>query len=192
MKQFLIAIFSLVWMGNVFSQNSKQELSQMKELLQEISINAIELGYVNAKLSPKQLEAKWLGFEPATSEAIHKLEKRLGIELPSDYKAFMQLTNGFLFAIGVDPSFCAVEKVAYLKKTDPYLIEVWSAPGTADIGEKLKTAIQVGGFDEEQYFYLIPPSKENPNWEYWVFTNWAPGAKTQYSQFGFSLLGRIK
>ena len=32
----------------------------MKELLQEISINAIELGYVNAKLSPKQLEAKWL------------------------------------------------------------------------------------------------------------------------------------
>jgi hypothetical protein len=60
MKQFLIAIFSLVWMGNVFSQNSKQELSQMKELLQEISINAIELGYVNAELYPKQLEAKWL------------------------------------------------------------------------------------------------------------------------------------
>jgi hypothetical protein len=181
MKQFFIAIFSLVWMGSVFSQNSKQELSQMKELLKEISINAIELGYVNAKLSPKQLEAKWLGFEPATSEAIHKLEKRLGIELPSDYKAFMQLTNGFLFATGVDPSFCAVEKVAYLKKTDPYLIEVWSAPGTADIGEKLKTAIQVGGFDEEQYFYLIPPSKENPNWEYWVFANWAPGETVYHS-----------
>jgi hypothetical protein len=63
MKQFFIAIFSLVWMGNVFSQNSNQELSQMKELLQEISINAIELGYINAKLSPKQLEAKCLGFE---------------------------------------------------------------------------------------------------------------------------------
>jgi hypothetical protein len=153
----------------------------MKELLQEISINAIELGYVNAKLSPKQLEAKWLGFEPATSEAIHKLEKRLGIELPRDYKAFLQLTNGFLFATGVDPSFCAVEKVAYLKKTDPYLIEVWSAPGTADIGEKLKTAIQVGGFDEEQYFYLIPPSKENPNWEYWVFANWGPGEAVYHS-----------
>jgi hypothetical protein len=150
MKQFLIAIFSLVWMGNVFSQNSNQELSQMKELLQEISINAIELGYVNAKLSPKQLEAKWLGF-------------------------------GFLFATGVDPSFCAVEKVAYLKKTDPYLIEVWSAPGTVDIGEKLKSAIKVGGFDEEQYFYLIPPSKENPNWEYWVFANWAPGETVYHS-----------
>jgi len=27
MKQFLIAIFILVGMGNVFSQNSKQELS---------------------------------------------------------------------------------------------------------------------------------------------------------------------
>jgi hypothetical protein len=143
MKQFLFTIFSLVWMGSVFSQNSNQELSQMKELLQEISINAIEL--------------------------------------PSDYKAFMQLTNGFFFATGVDPSFCAVEKVAYLKKTDPYLIEVWSAPGTADIGEKLKTAIQVGGFDEEQYFYLIPPSKENPNWEYWVFANWAPGETVYHS-----------
>jgi len=34
MKQFLIAIFSLVWMGSVFSQNSNQELIQMKELLQ--------------------------------------------------------------------------------------------------------------------------------------------------------------
>jgi hypothetical protein len=68
MNQFLFTIFSLVWMGSVFSQNSNQELSQMKELLQEISINAIEL--------------------------------------PSDYKAFMQITNGFLFASGVDPSFC--------------------------------------------------------------------------------------
>lgn len=70
MNQFLFTIFSLVWMGSVFlkfSQNSNQELSQMKELLQEISINAIEL--------------------------------------PSDYKASMQITNGFLFASGVDPSF---------------------------------------------------------------------------------------
>jgi hypothetical protein len=57
MKQFLIAIFSLVWIGNVFSQNSNQDLSQMKELLQEISINAIELGTVNAELSPKQSES---------------------------------------------------------------------------------------------------------------------------------------
>jgi hypothetical protein len=153
----------------------------MKELLLEISINAIELGTVNAELSPKQLEAKWLGFEPATNEAINQLEKRLGIELPSDYKAFMQLTNGFLFAIGVDPSFCALEKVTYLKKSIPDLIEIWSAPGTADIGEKLKTAIQVGGFDEEQYFFLIPPSKENPNWEYWVFANWGPGETVYHS-----------
>jgi hypothetical protein len=153
----------------------------MKELLQEISKKAIELGHVKAELSPKQLEALWLGFEPATNEAIHQLEKRLGIELPSDYKTFMQITNGFLFATSVDPSFCALEKVTYLKKSIPDLIEIWSAPGTADIGEKLKTAIQVGGFDEEQYFFLIPPSKENPNWEYWDFSSWGPGEIVYHS-----------
>jgi hypothetical protein len=75
----------------------------------------------------------------------------------------------------VEPSFCSIEKVDFLKNVDLDLIEIWTSAGNIEVGNKLETAIKVGGFDEEQYFFLIPPCKENANWEYWIFASWAPG-----------------
>lgn len=66
-----------------------------------------------------------------------------------------------------------------MKNVDPELYEIWISTGNIEVGNKLKTAIKIGGFNEEQYFFLIPPSKENSNWEYWVFASWAPG-ETKY------------
>jgi hypothetical protein len=147
----------------------------MKKILEEISSKAIEHGWIHPELSGHQLASTWIGFDPVSNMEIDALEVRLGMKLPQDYKEFLQLTNGFLAANNVEPSFCLIEKVDYLKNVDLDLIEIWTSAGNIEVGNKLETAIKVGGFDEEQYFFLIPPCEENANWEYWIFASWAPG-----------------
>lgn len=146
----------------------------MEKILREISIKAIELGEFNSDLDQNQLDSIWIGYEPATVKQIDSLELRLTIKLPQDYRDFLLLTNGFHAASSVEPSFCNINTVDFLMNFDPELYEIWKI-GNPEVGQKLKTAIKVGGFDEEQYFFLIPPSKENSNWEYWFFAAWAPG-----------------
>lgn len=157
-----------------FSQNSKPSIIQMEKILKEISIKAIELGHYNSYLNQNQLDSVWIGYEPATVKQIDSLEQRLNIKLPQDYKDFLLLTNGFHAASSVEPSFSNINAIDFLMNVDPELYEIWKI-GNPEVGEKLKTAIKVGGFDEEQYFFLIPPSNENSNWEYWFFAAWAPG-----------------
>lgn len=171
----LILQIILLTLGSfAYSQSNKPSKDQMEKILKEISIKAIELGDYNSELNQDQLDAVWIGYDPTTAYEIDSLEQRLNIRLPQDYKDFLLLTNGFHAASSVEPTFCNINKVDFLMNVDPELYEIWKI-GDAEVGEKLKTAIKVGGFDEEQYFFLIPPSKEHSNWEYWVFASWAPG-----------------
>lgn len=164
-----------------FAQNNNLDSTRLKKILKEISIKAIELGDINSELTKNQLDSLWIGYNPSTENEIDSLENRLGIQLPKDYRDFIQITNGFFAASSVEPSFCTLKKVDFLKNVDPELYEIWISTGNVEVGNKLKTAIKVGGFDEEQYFFLIPPSKENSNWEYWVFAAWAPGETIYHS-----------
>lgn len=176
---FLIMVLTSV--TSTFAQNNNSDSTRMKKILQEVSIKAIELGDYNSELTKNQLDSLWIGYEPATELEINSLENRLGIQLPEDYKDFVRITNGFFAATSIEPSFCALERVDYLKNVDPELYEIWISTGNVEVGNKLKTAIKIGGFDEEQYFFLIPPCKENSNWEYWVFAAWAPGETVYHS-----------
>jgi len=160
--------------------------TKLKQLLKEISAKAITLGDFPFLIN--QIDSNWIGFEPTSNEEIEKLEKRLGISLPQDYIEFLKITNGFLAASGVEPSFCGTDKIDYLKNVDADLYEIWVETGNSESGNKMKTAIKVGGYDEEQFFFLIPPSQENKNWEYWFFAAWAPGeavfnSMTEYFQY---------
>lgn len=170
-----LLFFLILFAKLTYSQNHYSDSIQIEKILKEISIKAIELGDINFELTKNQIDTIWIGYEPVKQREIDLLEERLGIELPSDYKTFMLITNGFFAASSVEPSFCKLDKVDYLRNVDPELYEIWISTGNVEIGNKLKTAIKVGGFDEEQYFFLIPPGKENSNWEYWLFAAWAPG-----------------
>lgn len=172
MKIILISGFLLI-MNLTFSQNQMDTTNELKLLLKEISIQAIKLG--DFHFLNKQIDSNWIGYEPASNEDIEKLEKRLGISLPQEFIEFLKITNGFQAANGVEPSFCSTDKIDFLKNVDADLYEIWVETGNLESGNKMKTAIKVGGYDEEQYFFLIPPSDENKNWEYWVFAAWAPG-----------------
>lgn len=94
MKTIFTLIFCLT-AHTIFAQNNNLDSSKMKKLLKEISNKAIELGEINPELTKNQLNSLWIGYEPATEKEIDSLEKRLGIQLPKDYRDFLQITNGF-------------------------------------------------------------------------------------------------
>ena len=165
----------MTFVGVTFSQSQHSTSSQMKKLLKDISIKAIELGDYNTELTDEQLDSVWIGYAPATRNDIEAAEKRLGVTLPKNYVDFLLITNGFHAATGIEPGLCAVNNIDFLKNVDPELYEIWIETGNTEVGKRLKTAIKVGGFDEEQYFFLIPPDKKHSTWEYWVFASWIPG-----------------
>ncbi|GGI22951.1 SMI1/KNR4 family protein [Pedobacter mendelii] len=147
----------------------------MKKILKKISETAIRQAVFT--FNDDQKKSKWLGNEPANEAQIKQAEERLGIQLPSDYKAFLLIANGFASPNEhVEPSFAKTSEIGFLKDIDPKIIEEWLVHDESfDIVVQLSRSILVGGINEEQYFLLIPPIIENADWKYWKFATWIPG-----------------
>ncbi|MCC8409008.1 SMI1/KNR4 family protein [Mucilaginibacter sp. UR6-1] len=146
----------------------------MKDLLKEISKLAIQSQAFG--LTNEHKQSGWLGNSPATMEGILKAERRLGVELPNDYKEFLLLTNGFFTPCdSTEPIFEAINNIDHLKNIDAYLLEIWNEGVLIDVGKQLNRAIVVAGMEDEQYFLLIPPDYSVNKWQYWKFANWIPG-----------------
>ena len=145
----------------------------MKELLKQISEKAIALG--EYEFQESHVKDKWLGRNPASPNEILLLEKRVGLELPEDYKRFLTTCNGFSSPSDIEPTFESVDKIDFLRNINPHLIESYSFDEIFEIGEQLNSSILVGGLNEEQHFLLIPPSQMDSCWKYWKFANWYPG-----------------
>lgn len=151
----------------------------MNNLLKQISEKAIELG--DFEFSLEQSENAWLGHKPAPESEIKLAEERLGIKLPTDYKQFISLTNGFSAPNDIEPTFESIDKIDYLKNIDRLIIEAYSIDGIENVGKELEKSILVGGISEEQYFLLIPSDLTNGKWKYWKFANWHPGEEEHES-----------
>jgi len=151
----------------------------MHDLLKQISVKAIELA--DFEFNQEQTKNKWLGTRPTSKSEIELTEKRLGIELPNDFKLFLSITNGFSAPNHIEPTFEPVNKVDFLKNIDSFIIEAYSIDGIKNIGTQLKKSILVGGLNQEQYFLLIPPNSSNEKWKYWKFANWHPGEEEHIS-----------
>lgn len=149
----------------------------MKNLLNKLSDAAIQLGDVDFLL----LENNRLGYAPASKEAVQELEKRLQINLPSDYKDFLLVTNGLQSPVSTEPNFVPADGVTYLKNSDPDIISIWRESGNASVADELEKSILVAGENEEQYFLLLPPEKPNSKWRYWKFAHWIPGEQAYAS-----------
>ncbi|AXG71666.1 SMI1 / KNR4 family (SUKH-1) [Kordia sp. SMS9] len=145
----------------------------MKPILETISLEMIRLAEFD--YSEAQLQAKWFGNEPATNETIQKVEEKLKVSLPEDYKEFLSITNGFHAFSDVEPTFHPVETIDYLRTIDREFIKIWRETGNEEIADVLAQSIVVAGMNDEQLYLLIPPSEECKNWRYWKFASWIPG-----------------
>lgn len=156
----------------------------MKDLLKDISTKAISRNNASIAAGGKstdmvfdqmQEEAKWLGYPPATATEIQAAENRLGINLPQDYVEFLKISNGFSQPSFTSCLFFPVEKIEFLRVLDEELIEIYSEDAEPEWANALQSSIVVGGPENLQQFFLIPPTSSSPNWRYWLFANWLAG-----------------
>ena len=166
---------------NPTSTNGANKESELKNLLKQVSLKALELD--SSFYSDEQIKDKWIGKAGCSQEDIDSAERRLGISLPKEYKEFITITNGFNDANGVEPTFCPIQQINFLNKVDPELIEIWIKTGNVEVGDKMKKAIIVGGIGEDQQFLLIPMA--NGKWEFWKFASWIPGEEIYSSLNGY-------
>jgi SMI1 / KNR4 family (SUKH-1) len=145
----------------------------MEKILRGLSKSVILLNEMD--FTDEQIKSNWLGYAPATDAAIEATEKRLNCSLPTDYKDFLRISNGFAQTNNaVHSSFLPVEKIDYLLNLDDDLIEIWEDTGNVDIGKILRTSILIGGLNESQQVLLIPQKNK---WIYWQFASWIPGER---------------
>ncbi|MBE7652120.1 SMI1/KNR4 family protein [Tenacibaculum finnmarkense] len=147
----------------------------MKKILSELFKKSIELNdYV---YSDKQIEKKWIGNLNTTLTEINKVELKLNVKFPNDYKNLLLISNGFLTSTdAVEPSFIPIQKVDYLKNVFPEMVRIWTENEPNGTFEKeLESSLIIAGINDEQQFLLIPPIEKEGNWKYWKFANWIPG-----------------
>ncbi len=141
----------------------------MEDLIKKLFKESIESG--NIEYSEQEINSNWIGNPPATEDMINKVEEKLNVSFPQDYRELLLIANGFKTSNdAVEPSFMKIEDVDYLKDVDPFLIECYE-----DTLEELAISIIIGGKHEGQQFLLIPPTDEKGHWRYWKFANWIPG-----------------
>lgn len=119
-------------------------------------------------------ESGWLGAAGATEEEIAEAEQRLGIALPSGYRAFLETTNGFgpvgLFVRRLRP----VQELAWLGDEDPELVAIWAEEGE----DRLAPTLVVSDAYDDARVLLNPGVRDEAGeWRAWFFAHWVPGAQ---------------
>lgn len=147
----------------------------MKKIVDEL-FEKIIASKNNDSISEKQTNSMWIANSPTTKVEITKTETRLGIELPNDYKDFLQIANGYpTYDDSVEPSFLKINEIQYLKDIYPEIITIWKETGNEQISSELNRSIIIAGINEEQWFLIIPPKDQSDKWKYWIFAHWIPG-----------------
>jgi hypothetical protein len=160
------------------------------ELLNRISRMAIE--QKTMEFSQEFLQSESLSRPPASKEEVKRLEHRLNLTLPEDYRKFLLTSNGFESFSSTGVTLASAEKVDYLTNVNEQLMDIW-AESMDDINpefcEKLKSSIIIGGHEEEQQLLLVP-LKDN-SWECWHFSSWMPG-EVVYQGFRFYMEDEVQ
>ncbi|MBN2746237.1 MAG: SMI1/KNR4 family protein [Bacteroidales bacterium] len=145
----------------------------MKELIDRLFTLSIKLGDFEFTCGERQ--TRWLGRPPASSQEIIAAEQRLNQCLPTDYKSLLAVTNGYRELTNVEPSFLPIERVDWLKNVNPEQLRITKEFGDdPEEEERLERSIVIGGIDEEQSFYIIPPDPNKNEWTYYKYAYWDP------------------
>jgi hypothetical protein len=145
--------------------------------------------------TPDVLASGWLGYPGATDEQIAAAEARLGISLPSDYREFLQVTNGWLWTNSFIERIWPVEEIQWLASSDPDIIADWSISWDWSQEEYGREDAEDGAVHEQKCLpatlrisdieyagtamLLLNPEviRSSGEWEAWFFAHWVPGAE---------------
>jgi hypothetical protein len=152
------------------------------DLLRRLSDSAISQKDID--FDDTVIKSRWLGYPPAKPDIIKATEKRLGITLPKDYKAFLMASNGFRSTSNVSVTFLPAERIGWLRDLDSELVSILGVPfdeSDSARADGFRRSILIGGLYEEQQFLLVPPGGRDKEWKYWFYGAWVPGEEAYRS-----------
>ena len=158
------------------------------QLIKKLCTVALE--YAPEDFPTEVVTSKWIGFEKAKPSAIKATEKRLGLQLPEDYKLFLRVTNGLLAFPLLNPQLLPVEEIDYLKNVErPDIFEIYKDYSMKDddgetFYEIVSRCILISIYPEEQMVWLVPPKEKGGEWQTWFFGAWVPG-EVRYPGFRY-------
>jgi hypothetical protein len=173
------------WTPHV-SQRRPLTVTEWREYLRGYSAEFLDSDYLRKleahgdaefAVSPAQREAGWLGYEPASEEALAEAEHRLGIRLPPSYRNFLLASNGWSTMQNCVDLFEA-EKIGWFPDLNPEFLDAWSEPGLSFFAGNLavlKRSLLIGADDGGPgCYWLLHADSVAGNGE-WTAYEWWPG-----------------
>src|SRR5262245_59647171 len=69
---------------------------------------------------------RWVGYPPATDDDIAAAENRLQCALPTSYKTFLKITNGWPLVSDSVRRLLPIQSVRMLSEAEPAIVDAWS------------------------------------------------------------------
>jgi hypothetical protein len=129
-------------------------LPEWQEFLRSYSADYLRVATAAelARLDEAQREDQWLGYAPASEEAVRAAEERLGVQLPPSYRNFLLASNGWRAIDCLLYELVKVEEIGWFRDVEAELWLDWSQFGdTADQGDR---SVLVSGPADGDYWVL--------------------------------------
>ena len=159
------------------------------------------LGVADRRWPASVRRSLWLGYKPATDRQIAQAEKRLGIELPPSYKAFLRVSDGWRNTTPFVDKLLPIREVAWFAADHPSWIDAYGGDNLSpelptreyfSYGQEaslwfeprhLRHTLQISAVGDAEVVLLNPDAvTADGEWEAWFFANWQPSV-TRYPSF---------
>ncbi|WP_162186038.1 SMI1/KNR4 family protein [Amycolatopsis jejuensis] len=157
---------------------------EWREFLSAYSDEYLRLEDDDEDLEPAQRENRWLGYEPATAEAVREAEVRLGVALPPEYRNFLLTSNGWR---NIDPEveeLFPVDEIGWFADLEAELLSWWDHD--KEVVAQVKPCLLVSAPGSCAVYWLLDPTTIGPDGE-WAAYEWATGdgsLPASYPSFG--------
>jgi hypothetical protein len=151
-----------------------------------------------AQKLPSEIKASaWLGYPAATEGQIARAESRLGKALPTSYREFLKVSNGWRATGFFIDKIWSTEDIEWFRVRHHEWIADWNlgaaayaasnpksaAPTGDDDGSNLPFVLEISDVGDSAIYLLNPlVVAGDGEWQAWFFSNWNPGS-VRYGSF---------
>ncbi|MBL7521502.1 SMI1/KNR4 family protein [Frankia sp. CNm7] len=160
-----------------------------RELLRRWSRDAVRHAEdIGLALTAEMRSTGWIGGPPAGAGALDEAERRIGRVLPTSYRRFLELTDGWPVTSMEFGALRPSRTIGWVADLKPELVSIWREPrgewpSDANDGPPLleRSLLLSSGSDN----FLLDPGRIDPTgeWASCGFTNWYPGAGKHQPSF---------
>ena len=113
-------------------------------------------------------DAEVVDGEPVAEPEVAAAEQRLGLTLPTSYRTFLSVTNGWGPLGPFIHRLFRIDEVARFAELNPDWVDAYGG------GEELESLVQISEVGDSAVLLLNPTVRDDGEWEAWFFATWGP------------------